>query len=317
MIRLSLRRMKVLLSVSFLLICLVVTAAGELKNVGDSLNIKKKTPQTEEVAIGGDFEDDFEEEADTTSFLKSLESAKNYILDSSLVPAWDIYQHWNTEIIHPLRTDLTSLNDTIVIILKDEEYECDYAHPYFGEVTSDFGPRRYRYHYGIDIKLETGDTVFAAFDGVVRIAKYSKTYGNVVLIRHYNGLETLYAHLSKIDVEIGQEVLTGQPIGLGGNTGRSTGSHLHFEVRYKGEPINPHCIIDFKDGKLKTDMLALNKSHFNYLKEIKAVKYHTIKKGETLSSIAKKYRTSVNNLCKINKIKPTAKIQAGKKIRVS
>lgn len=308
---------RLLISVSFLLISLFAAAAVELKNVGDSLNIKKKVTQTNEVAIGGDIEDDFEEEADTISFLKSLEAAKNYVFDTSLVPAWDIYQHWNTEIIHPLRTDLTSLNDTIVIILKDEEYECDYAHPYFGEVTSDFGPRRYRFHYGIDIKLETGDTVYAAFDGIVRIAKYSKTYGNVVLIRHFNGLETLYAHLSKIDVEIGQEVLAGQPIGLGGNTGRSTGSHLHFEVRFKGEPINPNYIIDFKDGKLKSDMLALNKSHFNYLKEIKAVKYHTIKKGETLSSIAKKYRTSVNKLCKINNINPTAKIQAGKKIRVS
>lgn len=307
---------KLLISISFLFVSLVVLATGENKSIGDSLSVKKKAPKVEE-AIGGDIEDDYEEDTDTTSFLKSLEAARNYFTDSSLVPAWDIYQHWNTEVIHPLRTDLTNLNDTIVIVLKDEEYECDYAHPFFGEVTSDFGPRRYRYHYGIDIKLETGDTVFAAFDGVVRIAKYSKTYGNVVLIRHFNGLETLYAHLSKIDVEIGQEVLTGQPLGLGGNTGRSSGSHLHFEVRYKGEPINPHSIIDFKDGKLKADLLALNKSHFTYLKEMKAVKYHTVKRGETLSSIAKKYRTSVKTLCKINKIKPTTKIQAGKKLRVA
>ncbi|MFN7013133.1 MAG: peptidoglycan DD-metalloendopeptidase family protein [Bacteroidia bacterium] len=306
---------KLLISISFLFISLVVLATGENKTIGDSLNVKKKAPKVEE-AIGGDIEDEYEEDADTTSFIKSLEAAKNHFSDLSLVPAWDIYQHWNTEVIHPLRTDLTNLNDTIFIVLKDEEYECDYAHPFFGEVTSDFGPRRYRYHYGIDIKLETGDTVFAAFDGVVRIAKYSKTYGNVVLIRHFNGLETLYAHLSKIDVEIGQEILTGQAIGLGGNTGRSTGSHLHFEVRYKGEPINPHSIIDFKDGKLKADLLPLNKSHFIYQKEVKAVKYHTIKRGETLSSIAKKYRTSVNTLCKINKIKPSTKIQALKKLRI-
>jgi murein DD-endopeptidase MepM/ murein hydrolase activator NlpD len=307
---------KLLLAISLILISSIILANGENKSIGDSLSIKKKTPKQEQ-AIGGDIEDEYEEDTDTTSFLKSMAAARSYFTDSALIPAWDIYQHWNTEVIHPLRTDLTNLNDTIVIVLKDEEYECDYAHPYFGEVTSDFGPRKYRYHYGIDIKLETGDTVFAAFDGVVRIAKYSKTYGNVVLIRHFNGLETLYAHLSKIDVEIGQEVVTGQSLGLGGNTGRSTGSHLHFEVRYKGEPINPHSIIDFKDGKLKADMLALNKSHFTYLKEIKAVKYHTVKKGETLSSIAKKHRTSVNNLCKINKIKPTTKIQAGKKLRIA
>lgn len=310
---------KLLLSILWLSFGTLLWANGENKAIGDSLSLKKKPVKLEQAAIGGDMEEDegMDEDADTTSFMKSMAAARNYFTDSLLVPAWDIYQHWNTEVIHPLRTDLTNLNDTIHIVLKDEEYECDYAHPFFGEVTSDFGPRRYRYHYGIDIKLETGDTVFAAFDGVIRIAKYSKTYGNVVLIRHFNGLETVYAHLSKIDVEIGQEVLTGQSIGLGGNTGRSTGSHLHFEVRYKGEPINPHSIIDFKDGKLKADLLALNKSHFTYLKEMKAVKYHTVKRGETLSSIAKKYRTSVNTLSKLNKIKPTTKIQAGKKLRVA
>ncbi|MFN4234218.1 MAG: peptidoglycan DD-metalloendopeptidase family protein [Bacteroidia bacterium] len=310
---------KLLIIVLFLFISSIAWAIGENKNSGDSLTVKKKSVKVEQPSIGGDIEDEeeFEEDADTTSILKSIASAKNYFSDSMLIPAWDIYQHWNTEVIHPLRTDLTNLNDTIQIALIDKEFECDYTHPYFGEVTSDFGPRKYRYHYGIDIKLETGDTVFAAFDGVVRIAKYSKTYGNVVLIRHFNGLETLYAHLSKIDVEIGQEVVTGQAIGLGGNTGRSTGSHLHFEVRYKGEPINPHSIIDFKDGKLKADMLALNKSHFSYLKEIKSIKYHTVRKGETLSSIARKYKTSVKTLCKLNKIKPNSVIKAGKKIRVA
>jgi murein DD-endopeptidase MepM/ murein hydrolase activator NlpD len=303
---------------TFLIMSSLLWANGNNIAIGDSLASKKKNVKVEE-AIGGDEEEEdaFEEDTDTTSILYSVRAAANYFSDTSLVPGWDIYQHWNTEVIHPLRTDLTNLSDTIHIVLKDEEFECDYAHPYFGEVTSDFGPRRYRYHYGIDIKLATGDTVFAAFDGVVRIAKYSKTYGNVILIRHYNGLETLYAHLSKIDASVGDEVITGQAIGLGGNTGRSTGSHLHFEVRYKGEPINPHSIIDFKDGKLKADMLALNKSHFLYAKEAKAVKYHTIKRGESLSTIARKYRTSVSHLCKINKIKPTTTIQAGKKIRVS
>lgn len=311
---------KLSLILFFIFITSVVWAIGEnKKNYGDSLALKKKSIKEDQPAIGGDieYEEEFEEDADTTSILKSITAANNYISDFLLIPAWDIYQHWNTEVIHPLRTDLTNMNDTIQIALVDKVFECDYTHPYYGEVTSDFGPRRYRYHYGIDIKLETGDTVFAAFDGVVRIAKYSKTYGNVVLIRHFNGLETLYAHLSKIDVEIGQEVVTGQAIGLGGNTGRSTGSHLHFEVRYKGEPINPHSIIDFKDGKLKADILALNKSHFSYLKEIKKIKYHTIRKGETLSTIARKYKTSVKTLCKLNKIKPTTIIKAGKKIRVA
>jgi murein DD-endopeptidase MepM/ murein hydrolase activator NlpD len=111
-------------------------------------------------------------------------------------------------------------------------------------ITSGYGMRGDRMHFGIDLRVAIGDTICSVFCGKVRIAKYDETYGYVVVIRHYNMGETVYAHLSKILVDINQEVKVGEPIGLGGNTGRSIGAHLHFELRYKGFPINP--VVDSK-----------------------------------------------------------------------
>ena len=107
------------------------------------------------------------------------------------------------------------------------------------EVTSVYGMRNGRKHFGVDFRVNIGDTVCSIFCGKVRVAKYDEAYGYVVVVRHYNMSETVYAHLDKILVVIDQEVKAGQIVGLGGNTGRSTGPHLHFELRYKGFPINP------------------------------------------------------------------------------
>lgn len=106
-------------------------------------------------------------------------------------------------------------------------------------ITSDYGNRDGRKHFGVDFRLTTGDPVYSIFCGKVRVAKFDADYGYVVVVRNYNMSESVYAHLSKILVEIGQEVRVGETIGQGGNTGRSTGAHLHFELRYKGFPINP------------------------------------------------------------------------------
>ena len=106
-------------------------------------------------------------------------------------------------------------------------------------ITSEYGMRGNKKHYGVDFRVNTGDTVCSVFCGKVRIAKWDNTYGYVVVVRHYNMSESVYAHLSRILVAVNQEVNAGEPIGLGGNTGRSTGLHLHFELRYKGFPINP------------------------------------------------------------------------------
>lgn len=235
--------------------------------------------------------------------------------DSLLMfPAYDIYSQWDTTKIHPYHFSAQDLNDSTELFLTDE-FNCGYTHPFPGPVTSGFGSRRGRPHYGIDINLETGDTVVCAFEGMVRIARLNKTYGNVVIIRHKNGLETIYAHLSKICVEPGQTVEPGQLIGLGGNTGRSYGSHLHFEVRYKGMPIDPTKLISFTENKLLCDSVTVNKELFKFFAQQKAVKYHTVRKGDTLYRIAKRYGTTPQKLCKLNKIKTTTTLKVGRKIR--
>ncbi len=224
---------------------------------------------------------------------------------------------WCNDTIHVRRYDLTKMNDTVPIILQDCEGTFCYNHPYFGHVTSDFGIRRGRYHYGTDVKLYTGDSVYNAFDGIVRVSKYSKSYGNVVVVRHFNGLETLYSHLSKRLVEPNQPVKAGQILGLGGNTGRSRGSHLHFEVRYFGEPINPNDIIDFNSFCLKSDTLLLTQKNFQYLVEARKAQYYTIRNGDTLSKIARKHRTTIKALCRLNNMKQTAILRVGRRIRVA
>ncbi len=229
------------------------------------------------------------------------------------IPSYDDYCSWNNDKIHPYKVSLTGMKDTVVIPLAMDS--CSFTPPFTGRITSSFGYRRYRYHYGVDVKLYTGDPVVSAFDGMVRIAQYDASYGRVVVVRHNNGLETLYAHLSKIEVEEGDWVESGQLLGLGGNSGRSTGSHLHFEARYLGEPINPHELIDWELGMLCSDTLYLNQEHFEYLVEVRKRKYHTIRSGDTLSGIARRYGTSVSSLCRLNGIRSSTTLRIGRKLR--
>ena len=137
--------------------------------------------------------------------------------------------------------------------------------PVSGKVTSGYGyrPRFRRMHRGVDLDLNTGDTVYAAFNGRVRIVNFERRgYGKYVVIRHDNGLETVYGHFSKHLVTRNQYVKAGEPIGLGGNTGRSYGSHLHFESRYLGVAINPAAIIDFENAVVHTDVFTFNKTTY-------------------------------------------------------
>jgi murein DD-endopeptidase MepM/ murein hydrolase activator NlpD len=235
-------------------------------------------------------------------------------------PNFDYFGIWDTISVNPYKIDLTEKPDTTEISLC-ESGACDYHHPFPGEVTSNFGPRgRNRLHLGIDINLETGDTVRCAFEGIVRIARRSSTFGNVVVVRHKNGLETVYAHLSKIGVEIGQHVDAGELLGLGGNTGRSFGSHLHFEVRYKGMAIDPNLVINFGHCELKTDKILIDKHTFSYVKDYKQKKgksrVYTVRKGDTLGKIAKRHGTSVKALCRMNGLKSTSVLRPGRRLRV-
>ena len=252
-------------------------------------------------------------------------------------PASDIYGEFDTENIHYTKFKVESLKDSIKTIVLNDKNGCGYVPPVIGKINCPFGRCRRYFHYGMDIHLLTGDAVCAAFDGKVRIAKRSKSYGNVVVIRHSNGLETYYAHLSKLNVLVGQEVSAGDIIGLGGNTGWSHGSHLHFEVRYLGQPINPADIISFDEHKLVSDTLLLSKKTFsyaakNYTKGV-AKNYNSnvnvanagklltgnvyvVKQGDSLFIIARKYGTSVSVLCQKNGLDTNSVLHLGQKLKI-
>ena len=231
-----------------------------------------------------------------------------------------LFENWESISVHIPKTDFSNMKDTVYLPLIGNIH--NYELPHFGTVVSRFGWRRYRYHYGTDIKGNTGDSICCVFDGVVRIAVRNKTYGNVIIVRHYNGLETFYAHCSKLLVVPNQEVKSGEVIGLVGNTGRSRGPHLHFESRYKGTAFNPEYMIDFENNKLKSDTLVLTKEVFNYKNtystgstSYSSGKYYTVKSGDTLSTIARRYRTNVSILKKINGLKSDT-IRAGQRLRI-
>ncbi|HIP32302.1 MAG TPA: LysM peptidoglycan-binding domain-containing protein [Crocinitomicaceae bacterium] len=235
-------------------------------------------------------------------------------------------QSWDTEVCYTsqLKNDVNKLKDTIWLCVQDSSSD-EFVMPFDGVVTSRFGWRRGRNHNGTDIDLVTGDTVRSAWSGKVRYAKYNKSgFGNLVVVRHHNGLETFYAHLDKHLVVPNQEVKAGEPLGLGGNTGHSSGSHLHFEVRFYDIPMNPEKIIDFKTKKVKDENLLVHRGIFRAGSSSSSTastssgskKYHRVRSGDTLSSIARRNRTSVSRLCRLNGIRPTTILKIGRNIRV-
>lgn len=192
------------------------------------------------------------------------------------------------------------------------------------KVTSKYGPRRRRMHRGIDLKVQIGDTIRAAFSGKVRIRSFERRgYGYYLVLRHPNGLETVYGHLSKFLVNENDIIKAGEPIGLGGNTGRSTGSHLHFETRFLGQAINPAEIIDFENGVPHQDLYVFRNVKINgrksniYTSSEDQMVYHRVKSGDTLGKIARMYGTSINELCRLNGIKSTSTLRIGQSLRCS
>ncbi len=227
------------------------------------------------------------------------------------------YYDWITDDIHFRKFDFSKVSDTLVIVLNDSSDH--FTPPVKGNVTSEFKKRGWRYHYGTDIDLHTGDTVRNAFNGRVRIATYSKTYGNVIVIRHDNGLETIYGHLSKRLVDVDSIIPTGTVIGLGGNTGHSYGSHLHFEIRYFDEALDPRDVISFENFTTHYDTLAIAQCSFMYREELKllsAIKFHRVRSGNTLGHIAGKYGTSISKICRLNGISRNKILQIGERLRV-
>ena len=237
-------------------------------------------------------------------------------------------QYWITTEIHAYNSYPASLiPDEIDLLLADSLN--NYCPPIQGKVYSGYKVRRGSSHQGTDIPLTVGDTIRAAFDGVVRYVGTTKQtggYGNLVVIRHSNGLETYYGHLSKTLCEPNDPVKAGDVIGLGGSTGRSTGPHLHFETRYKGQTFDAERVIDFETGALRDSILTLKKHYYSIYShygqsddESKAASdriVHTIRSGDTLGALAKRYGTTVSAICKLNGISANKTLRIGERIIV-
>ncbi len=197
-------------------------------------------------------------------------------------------------------------------------------------VTSPYGWRKGRMHAGIDLKVDKGDNIYAAFDGVVRMAKYYSAYGYCIILRHDNGLETLYGHSSKLLVDVNDRVKAGDVIALGGSTGRSTGAHCHFETRIQGIYFDPNLVIDTKTSSVKQANLYIAKrgnrlfasnndnqeAREAYILEQITIKYYTVKSGDVLSRIAARNNTTVTKLCQINGISSKSTLRIGQRLIV-
>ena len=243
--------------------------------------------------------------------------APQFMLDTTLInhhPADSIYRFlWTDERVNPYGTMFDSLKEDVHIPM------AGFVLPAPGYVTSPYGWRRNRMHKGTDIKVQVGDSIRSAWPGQVRIVGWDpRGYGYFVVVRHDNGLDTVYGHLSRPLVDEYEPVKAGYVLGLGGNTGRSTGSHLHWEIRYLGEAMTPAGFVDFSTGQLKNneEYVIGIKAMKQARAEAAAMKYHKVRQGDTLSGIAKKYGTSVKALCRLNNIKETKILQIGQKIRV-
>ncbi|HNX87115.1 MAG TPA: M23 family metallopeptidase [Bacteroidales bacterium] len=217
---------------------------------------------------------------------------------------------WINDQIFAYRLKPDSIHDTVIILTRPDR---PFTLPYYGKLF-----RGFMYtHKGLDIKLNKGDTVLSAFDGVVRYAKYNRGgFGNLVIIRHYNGLETYYAHLSKMLVKVNQVIRSGDPIALGGSTGRSRGPHLHFEVRYKDIPLDPLRMIDYDNKKLIANTFPVTKRVFYPNDHVENAIVVRIKNGDTLGKLARKYNISIKEICAMNKIKPNTTLRVGRSLRV-
>lgn len=253
-------------------------------------------------------------------------------------PAFDLYQGWHNNYVSRYNVEMP------------KEYKIDLRHFCMPTpsrlITSNYGYRRTfgRMHKGLDIKVYIGDTIRAAFSGKVRIVAYERGgYGKYIVIRHPNGLETVYGHLSKQIVKEDQIVQAGEPIGLGGNTGRSTGSHLHFETRFLGQAINPAEMFDFVEQDVTGDYYLFRANGKGIVlngnervpadlasidtkvtpekkkpaKKENAIRIHKVKSGESLYTIAKKLGTTIEKLCKMNGLTRKATLRPGQILRYS
>nr|MBI1231135.1 peptidoglycan DD-metalloendopeptidase family protein [Cytophagales bacterium] len=244
--------------------------------------------------------------------------SEQVLIDSIWVTAYEYFSSWDSKKIDIYDFDPKGFSDTVSIRLYDPPNGSLWSMPLKdSRLSSPFGLRRFRWHHGVDLRLTTGDDVYAAFDGIVRMASYDRYgYGHFVLIRHRNGLETIYGHLSKLRVTVGTEVRAGDVIGLGGSTGRSTGPHLHFEVRYKGLSINPEEMYDFTAHTLRQSVFLVSSSSFEHVLKMNEAVVHRVRNGENLSVIARRYGVSVSHITRMNNISSSTVLRVGMGLKI-
>lgn len=259
--------------------------------------------------------------AEEVTIQRQMEEVKTIALRNMLlnevntVPSADMYPEWVNTRVHFKH----ALPDSFRIDLRGFVMPTTNT-----QITDKFGyrPRRRRVHNGLDIKVNRGDTIYAAFDGKVRITAYQrKGYGHYVVVRHHNGIETLYAHLSKKLVGANDNVKAGDPIGIGGNTGRSSGPHLHFETLLLGSCLDPALLFDFKNQDVTGDFYLYRRPGSKYIENgvVKIAgpekKYHKVKSGETIGKIARKYNVEEGIIFKLNKLNSRSIIRPGQMLR--
>lgn len=241
---------------------------------------------------------------------------RNMLLnEENIIPSDNMYPEWRNSIVHYN----SAMPDSFRINLRNSVMPTLNT-----KITDVFGyrPSRKRVHQGLDIKVKTGDTIYAAFDGKVRITAYQRRgYGHYVVIRHNNGIETLYAHLSKKLVKVNHNVKAGDPIGLGGNTGRSSGSHLHFETILMGKSIDPAAMFDFKNQRTTGESYIYRRPGSKYVENGKVKtagpepKFHKVKSGDTIARIAKKYGVPQKQIFDLNGLNSRSVIRPGQSLR--
>ena len=241
-------------------------------------------------------------------------------------------EYWDTTVYNPYRN--VKVHFPVEIKFEDSTYTPPIS--FKKVVTSRYGWRRGRAHRGIDIDLVTGDSVAAMFDGIVRFAKYNTGHGRTVIVRHYNGLETVYAHLSKYAVKANDSVKQGQLLGYGGASGNARGSHLHLVINYKGVSINPEYLFDFSEqnivrskniwvtnnwvlpglhnSKRQTKLTVLHTKEEAIASLEKRKKVYIVKRGDTLSGISSRNNVSITSICRSNYIKRTTPIKIGQRL---
>ncbi len=255
------------------------------------------------------------------------------LIDDDLEPELDIYtEGWNSKSVNPFNEK--DVPNTQVIDVRG------FTMPHNGPLTSPYGYRKRfgRMHKGVDIGIKSNDTICAAFEGKVRLTAYEGGgYGNYIIVRHSNGLETVYGHLNKHLVKPGDVVRAGDPIGLGGSTGRSTGPHLHFETRFMGYAINPAAIVDFANKTTHTDEYTFSKATYTkarnfapskskrelaaddantYKSGNSQIASYTVKKGDTINKIARAHGMSATSLRKLNGLETSDAIKIGQELRL-